>query len=255
MIDALYIAASGLQGSQTQIDTLSNNLANMQTPGFKQSHVNFANVAALSPEQVQQGVTVDGQGAGLQVLDTRAVFTEGALVQGSNPLDVAIQGQGFLETVDASGNHVYTRDGQLHVDNEGYLATAGGNRLADGIQIPPDAREVTIGRDGRITALLGSDTQTTELGQIQLATFTSPEGLKQVDGNAFVPTELSGDPTLGHPQDAGYGTVVQGMVEQSNVDMVQSMTSLVLAQRAYQLNARVLQAADEILDTINNLRR
>ena len=245
MIDALYIAASGLQGSQTQIDTLSNNLANMQTPGFKQSHVNFANVAALSPEQVQQGVTVDGQGAGLQVLDTRAVFTEGALVQG----------QGFLETVDASGNHVYTRDGQLHVDNEGYLATAGGNRLADGIQIPPDAREVTIGRDGRVTALLGSDTQTTELGQIQLATFTSPEGLKQVDGNAFVPTELSGDPTLGHPQDAGYGSVVQGMVEQSNVDMVQSMTSLVLAQRAYQLNARVLQAADEILDTINNLRR
>ena len=189
MIDALYIAASGLQGSQTQIDTLSNNLANMQTPGFKQSHVNFANVAALSPEQVQQGVTVDGQGAGLQVLDTRAVFTEGALVQGSNPLDLAIQGQGFLETVDASGNHVYTRDGQLHVDNEGYLATAGGNRLADGIQIPPDAREVTIGRDGRVTALLGSDTQTTELGQIQLATFTSPEGLKQVDGNAFVPAE------------------------------------------------------------------
>jgi flagellar basal-body rod protein FlgG len=255
MIDALYIAASGLQGSQTQIDTISNNLANMQTPGFKQSQVNFANVAALSPAQVQQGMVTDGQGAGIEVLDTRAVFTEGALVQSGNPLDLAIQGQGFLEVVDATGNHVYTRAGRLHVDNEGYLATVGGSRLADDIQIPPDARSVTVSRDGRITALLGSDTQPTELGQLQLATFTSPEGLQQVDGNAFVPTETSGDPTLGHPQDAGYGTLAQGMVEQSNVDMVQSMTSLVLAQRAYQLNARVLQAADEILDTINNLRR
>ncbi|MGN2250153.1 flagellar hook-basal body protein [Frateuria sp. GZRe14] len=255
MIDALYIAASGLQGSQTQIDTISNNMANMQTPGFKQSQVNFANVAALSPDQVQQGASTDGQGAGIEVLDTRAVFTEGALVQSGNPLDLAIQGQGFLEAIDATGNHVYTRAGRLHVDNEGYLATVGGNRLADGIQVPPDARSVTIGRDGRITALLGSDTEPTELGQIQLAMFASPEGLEQVDGNAFVPTEKSGDPTLGHPQDAGYGTIAQGMVEQSNVNMVQSMTSLVLAQRAYQLNARVLQAADEILDTINNLRR
>lgn len=255
MIDALYIAASGLQGSQTQIDTISNNLANLQTPGFKQSHVSFANVAALSPAQVQQDASAEGKDAGIEVLGTRAVFTEGALVQSGNPLDLAIHGQGFLEIVDAGGNHVYTRDGQLHVDNEGYLATVGGNRLADGIQIPPDARSVSVGSDGRITALLGDDTQATELGRIQLATFPSPEGLKQVDGNAFVPTEQSGDPTLGHPQDAGYGTIAQGMVEQSNVDMVQSMTSLVLAQRAYQLNARVLQAADEILDTINNLRR
>lgn len=255
MIDALYIAASGLQGSQTQIDTLSNNLANMQTPGFKQSHVDFANIATLSPAQLQRGEVADATGAGIEVLGTRAVFSEGALVQSSNPLDLAIQGQGFFETIDAAGNRVYTRDGQLHVDNEGYLATTGGNRLADGIQVPPDAREVSIGRDGRITALLGSDTQPTEIGQIQLATFASPEGLRQVDGNAFLPTEQSGDPTLGRAQDAGYGTIVQGMIEQSNVDMVQSMTSLVLAQRAYQLNARVLQAADEILDTINNLRR
>lgn len=255
MIDALYIAASGLKGSQSQIDTISNNLANMQTPGFKQSQVSFANVAALSPAQVQQGVAPDKQGAGIEVLGTRALFTEGALVQSANPLDLAIVGQGFLEVVDTAGNHVYTRAGQLHADNEGFLATANGGRLAEGIQIPADARSVSIGRDGRISALLGNDTQATELGQLQLAMFPSPEGLQQVDGNAFVTTEASGNPTLGHAQDAGYGTIVQGMVEQSNVDMVQSMTSLVLAQRAYQLNARVLQAADEVLDTINNLRR
>lgn len=255
MIDALYIAASGLQGSQTQIDTLSNNLANLRTPGFKRSEVAFANVAGLAPAQVAQGERADRPGEGIEVLGTRAVFTEGALVQTGKPLDVAIHGEGFLEVVDAAGNHLYTRDGQLHVDNEGYLATVGGNRLADGIQVPPDARTVTIDAAGRVTALLGEDTQPTELGRIRLAVFASPEGLQQVDGNAFVPTGRSGDPTLGRAQDPGFGSLAQGMVEQSNVDMVQSMTSLVLAQRAYQLNARVLQAADQILDTINNLRR
>lgn len=255
MIDALYIAASGLQGSQTQIDTLSNNLANMQTPGYKRSNVNFANVAMLTPAQVAQGAGTQGPGEGVEVLGSHVVFSEGALVQSGNPLDLAIHGQGFLEVLDAAGNHLYTRAGQLHVDNEGYLATAQGNRLADGIQIPPDAKNLTIASDGKVSAVLGNDTQSTEIGQIQLATFISPDGLQSVGSNAYMATEASGDATLGRPQDAGFGSLQQGMIEQSNVDMVQSMTSLVLAQRAYQLNARVLQAADEILDTINNLRR
>jgi flagellar basal-body rod protein FlgG len=255
MIDALYIAASGLQGSQTQIDTLSNNLANMQTPGYKRTNVSFANVAQLTPAQVAQGVSAQGAGEGVEVLGSHAVFSEGTLAQTGNPLDLAIHGEGFLEVLDAAGNHLYTRAGQLHVDNEGYLATVEGNRLADGIQIPPDAKNVTISTDGKVSAILGNDTQTTQIGQIQLASFTSPEGLQSVGSNDYMATEASGDPTIGHPQDAGFGSLQQGMVEQSNVDMVQSMTSLVLAQRAYQLNARVLQAADEILDTINNLRR
>lgn len=255
MIDALYIAASGLQGQQSQIDTISNNLANLQTPGFKSSRVSFADVATLTPEQVQQGIESDRAGAGTEVLATRPVFTEGTLTQTGNPLDLAIQGSGFLEVVDTAGNHLYTRAGQLHVDTGGYLATVDGDRLADNIQIPPDAKNLIIDATGQVSATLGTDTQPTTLGQIQLSVFASPEALQAVGNNAFVPTQQSGDPSVGKPNDTGFGSLNQGMLEQSNVNMVQEMTNLVLAQRAYQLNARVLQAADQILDTINNLRQ
>lgn len=255
MIDALYIAASGLQGQQSQIDTISNNLANLQTPGFKSSRVSFADVATISPAQVQQGIENDRAGAGTEVLATRPVFTEGTLAQTGNPLDIAIQGPGFLEVETVAGDHLYTRAGQLHVDTEGYLTTVDGNRLADNIQIPPDAKNVLIDATGQVSATLGTDTQPTTLGQIQLSVFASPEALQSVGTNAWVPTQASGDPSVGKPDDVGFGSLQQGMLEQSNVNMVQEMTSLVLAQRAYQLNARVLQAADQILDTINNLRQ
>ena len=255
MIDALYIAASGLQGEQSQIDTISNNLANMQTPGFKSSRVSFANVATVTPAQVQEGIVDDRTDAGVDIAATRPEFTEGALKQTGNPLDIAIDGPGFLEVETAAGDHVFTRAGQLHVDQDGYLETVDGSRLADNIQIPPDAKNISIDTTGRITATLGSDTAPTTLGQIQLSVFASPEALQIVGNNAYVPTEQSGDPSEGKPGDAGFGTVLQATLEQSNVDMVQEMTNLVLAQRAYQLNARVLQAADQILDTINNLRQ
>jgi flagellar basal-body rod protein FlgG len=255
MVDALYIAASGLQGEQAQIDTISNNLANMQTPGFKSSRVSFADVATITPAQVQQGVRNDRAGAGLETLATRPEFTEGTLKQTGSPFDLAIEGPGFLEVETTSGVHVFTRAGQLHVDQEGYLATVNGDRLADEVQIPPDAKDITIDTTGQVSAILGTDVDPTILGRIQLSTFMSPEALQAVGGNAYVPTEQSGDPSIGRPGDDGFGTLRQGMVEQSNVDMVQEMTNLVLAQRAYQLNARVLQAADQILDTINNLRR
>src|SRR5690242_9521477 len=194
MVDALYIAASGLQGEQAQIDTISNNLANMQTPGFKTSRVSFADVATLTPAQVQQGIQSDRVGAGLETLATRPEFTEGTLKQTGNPLDLAIEGPGFLEIETAAGDHVFTRAGQLHVDQEGYLATVNGDRLADEIQIPPDAKNVTIDTTGRVTATVGTDTNPTVLGQIQLSTFASPEALQIVGGNAYVATDQSGDP-------------------------------------------------------------
>lgn len=255
MIDALYIAASGLQGQQTRIDTISNNLANMQTPGFKASRVSFADVATVTPAEVREGVESRGSAGGVEVLATRPVFTEGALAQTGNPLDLAVEGPGFFEVDTAAGDHVYTRAGQLHADNQGYLATVNGDRLDGDIQIPPDAKNITVDSTGKVSATLGTDTQPTVIGQIQLAVFASPEALQSVGDNAYVPTQQSGDPSLGKPGDSGFGNMQQGMLEQSNVNMVQTMTSLVLAQRAYQLNARVLQAADQILDTINNLRQ
>lgn len=256
MIDALYIATSGLQGQQSQIDAISNNLANMQTPGFKRSRVSFANVATATPSQVlQQDVQSSFAGAGTEVLATRPVFSEGALRQTGNTLDIAIRGAGFLEVVNAAGDHLYTRDGQLRLDQDGYLTTIDGSRLASNIQVPPDARDLVIDDTGKVSAKLGNDSEASQLGQIELSVFPSNDGLQAVSGNAYVPTQQSGDPSTGKPNDVGFGSILQGSLEQSNVDMVQEMTTLVLAQRAYQLNARILQAADEILDTINNLRR
>jgi len=255
MIDALYIATSGLQATQSQIDTLSNNLSNMQTPGFKSQRTNFGDIAVITPSQVQAGLTPGQSGAGTEVLSTSSVFAQGTMNQTGNTWDIGIQGEGFLEVVDSNGNHLYTRDGQLHVDSDGYLATADGSRLSPDIQIPPDASNITINQNGQIYAQVGGSTSQTLLGTFALSTFPSPEGLQSVGSNNYVPTQASGDPSVGKPNDSGVGAILQGSLESSNVNMVSEMATLVIAQRAYQLNARVLQASDQILDTINNLRQ
>lgn len=255
MIDALYISTAGLKSQQAQIDTLSNNISNMQTPGFKSRRVAFGDVAVISPTQVQAGLAPGSEGAGSQILSTSAIFSQGQMQQTNNVWDLGIQGAGFFEIVDASGNHLYTRDGQLHLDNDGYLATAEGNRLAQDLQIPPDATNIHIDQNGQVFGTLSDGTASSLLGTIQLATFPSPEGLQSVGGNNYVPTQASGDPSMGHANENGAGALLQGSIEGSNVDMVSEMATLVMAQRAYQLNARVLQASDQILDTINNLRQ
>ena len=260
MIDALYIAASGLDSQQKQIDVISNNLANMQTPGYKCSRVSFTDVSSTTPAQAQLGVATNTVGAGAEITETSPVMLDGTLQQTGNTWDVAIQGNGFLEVENASNTgtdnpRLYTRAGQLKVDSDGYLSTANGLRLTQNIQVPADAKNITIATNGEISATLGTDTQTTVIGNIELATFAAPEALRSVGGNNYATTPASGDATLGKPGDAGFGTVTQGSVEGSNVDLVTEMSTLVLAQRAYQLNARVLQAADTVLDTINDLNR
>ncbi|MBB6247594.1 flagellar hook-basal body complex protein [Rhodanobacter sp. A1T4] len=255
MIDALYIATSGLQSQQTQIDTLSNNISNMQTPGFKSQRVSFGDIAVISPAEVQAGLSPQHTGAGTEITSTSSVFSQGQMSQTGNTWDIGIQGEGFLEVVDGNNNHLYTRDGQLHVDSGGYLATTTGNRLAQDIQIPPDASNIQINQNGQIYATVGNSTSQTLLGTFELSTFPSAEGLQSVGSNNYMPTQASGDPSVGKPNDSGVGSILQGSLEGSNVDMVSEMSTLVIAQRAYQLNARVLQASDQILDTINNLRQ
>ncbi|MDE3071449.1 MAG: flagellar hook-basal body complex protein [Pseudomonadota bacterium] len=255
MIDAIYIATAGLKSQQAQIDTLSNNISNMQTPGFKSQRVAFGDVAVISPEQVQAGLAPERTGAGSEILSTSSIFSQGPMMQTNKVWDIGIQGEGFLEVVDGNGNRLYTRDGQLHVDSDGYLVTAGGNRLARDIQIPPDATNIRISQSGQIYATLGANPTQTLLGTLELSAFPSPEGLQSVGGNNYAPTQASGDPSVGKPDEDGMGAIMQGSLEGSNVDMVSEMSTLVIAQRAYQLNARVLQAADQILDTINNLRQ
>ena len=255
MIEALHIAASGLSTQQQQIDVISNNLANMQTPGYKRSRVAFADVSSLTPAQAREGQALNEIGAGTSITSTTPVMIDGALQQTDNPYDLGIQGPGFFEVEGADGERVYTRAGQLKIDSDGYLATSAGMRLTQNIQIPADAKQVSIAANGEISAQLPGDKGTTVIGNIELATFASPEALRSVGGNNFAATDTSGDATVGKPGDAGFGVVHQGYVEGSNVDLVGEMSTLVLAQRAYQLNARVLQASDQILDTINNLNR
>jgi flagellar basal-body rod protein FlgG len=254
MIDALYISASGLRSQQEQIDVISNNVANMQTPGFKKSRVNFAEMTGVQPAQETTNAP-QFNGDGTRVLSTMAIFSEGEMRATQNATDIAIDGAGFYELQNEAGEKYYSRAGQFRVDGEGYLVSVNGLRLAQDIQISPDAKDVRIAATGEVSALLGNDTARTELGVIELASFASPDALTAVGQNMYAVSESSGAPTLGKPGEVGFGKLQQGYLEMANVDMVDEMTNLVMAQRAYQLNARVLQAADQILETINNLRR
>lgn len=254
MIDALYISASGLRSQQEQIDVISHNVANMQTPGFKRGRVNFAEIAGISSIE-SSGIGSQFSGGGTRVAATLPVFSDGELRLTQNATDLAIVGGGFFELDEESGAKLYTRSGQFRVDDSGYLTSTSGLRLSQGIQIPPDATDVRISSDGEITARLGLDSERSVLGVIELAAFASPDTLQVMGDNTYGPTEFSGAASFGRPGDAGFGRLQQGFLEMSNVDLVDEMSSLVLAQRAYQLNARVLQAADQVLETINNLRR
>lgn len=247
MIDALHIAASGLRSEQRQIDVISHNVANMQTPGFKRSRVNFVDVAGAP------GATAS-PGNGTRASETM-LFSMGELRATRNPLDLAIDGNGFFELQGLDGAMVYTRDGQFRLDEEGSLVSATGLRLSREIQIPAGATEVRVAANGEVSALLAGEIERTVLGDIELVTFAAPDALVALGDNQFSAPDTAGAPTYGAAGDAGIGTLQQGYVEMANVEMIDEMSALVLAQRAYQLNARVLQASDQVMETINNLRR
>ncbi len=254
MIDALYISASGLRSEQKQIDVISNNVANMQTPGFKRGRVNFVDVATAGVA-ANLGAPTESSGNGTRIHSTSTIFTGGDMRATQNPLDLAIDGAGFFELEAENGGVVYSRDGQFRIDAEGYLVTVQGLRLSQPIQIPNDASNLRIAQNGEVTAVLAGDTERSVLGNIELTTFAADDMLVSVGDNRYTASDAAGAPSYGRPGETGFGTVQQGFVELANVDMVEEMTALVLAQRAYQLNARVLQASDQILETINNLRR
>ena len=254
MIDALYISASGLRSGQKQIDVISNNVANMNTPGFKRGRVNFVEVASAGVAAAT-GSQIESTGNGTRIHSTTTMFGEGELRATQNPLDLAILGAGFFEFEAEDGTLVYSRDGQFRLDAEGQLVNVQGLRLSRPVQIPADATQVRIAPNGEVTAQLAGQAERTLLGVIELTAFAASDALVAIGDNRFTATEAAGAPAYGRPGDTGFGKVQQGYVEMANVEMVEEMTALVLAQRAYQLNARVLQASDQILETINNLRR
>jgi flagellar basal-body rod protein FlgG len=261
MIRALYSAASGMTAQQLNVDNIANNLANANTAGFKMRRAQFQDL--MYQNMIQPGSSAGQQTtipAGLQLgLGTKAasneiIFSQGAFSQTSNPLDLGIQGKGFFQIRQASGELAYSRAGSFQLDRNGNMVTANGDTLEPQITIPPTAQNVTIAQDGTVSYSLPSQTAAQKAGQIQLANFQNPGGLNSIGNSLFLPTDASGDAQVGTPGGSeGLGTLAQGYSEQSNVDVVAEFVDLIQSQRAYEANSRVVKAADEMYQQVNQL--
>lgn len=263
MFRALYTAASGMIAQQLNLDNIANNLANASTGGFRRRRLQFADM--IYQNMVMPGAAATQQttvAAGLQVgLGTRPgasemVQVQGELSQTGNPLDLTIQGAGFFQVRQPDGSTGFTRAGSFHLDAQGNIVTADGNPLDPAITIPPDALSVTIGEDGTVSVTQPGQTAAQQVGNIQLAMFANPGGLNSVGKNLFLATTASGDPIVGTPGGAeGLGTLQQGFIEQSNVSVVDEFIQMIMAQRSYESNSRVVQAADQMMQQLNTLGR
>lgn len=262
MIRALYTAASGMSAQQMNLDTIANNLANSSTTGFRQLRLQFQDMvyqnlvtpgAAQSQSTVSAGIQI---GLGTKSAATEVIMTQGALNQTNNPLDLAIEGPGFFQVQRPDGTTGYTRAGQFHLNNQGTIVTTDGDSLLPSITIPANALAVTITQYGAVNATLPGQANPAQLGQIQLATFANPGGLESMGANLLKQTLSSGDAVLGNPGGAeGLGALQQGYLENSNVDVVTEFVQMVLAQRAYESNSKVIKAADDMYSQINNMTR
>jgi flagellar basal-body rod protein FlgG len=263
MIRALYSAASGMTAQQLNVDSIAHNLANANTAGYKTRRAQFQDL--LYQNLVQPGAAAGQQTTvptGLQLgLGTRAssneiIFTQGNFAQTDNPLDMVIQGRGFFQVRRASGEIAYTRAGGFHLDRDGNVVTQDGDALEPQITVPKEAQAVTIAPDGTVSYTLPNQTQAQQAGQIQLADFQNPAGLNTIGRNLYLPTAASGDAVTGVPGgQEGLGAILQGYTEQSNVSVVDEFINLIISQRAYEANSKVVKAADEMYQQVNNLTR
>jgi flagellar basal-body rod protein FlgG len=260
MLDSFYISSLGMRAHSTQIDTISNNVANLNTTGFKRGVVSFSSLsatdsvsAAASAARVAQALA--GQRGGGVSTQLAYSMLAGSLTSTNAPLDVAINGNGFIEVTRADGSPAYTRAGSLMVNAQGMLATRTGEVLAAKIAVPPDVQSVSIGPDGHVYAVTGSSATQVDLGQIDLVSFANPSGMQAAGGTLYVAGPESGDAHSGAPSTDGLGTLQSGYLESSNVDMTTELTTLMLAQRGFELNSRIVQAADQMLQTVNSLYR
>jgi flagellar basal-body rod protein FlgG len=248
MSSALSIAASGLKSQEYAISQIAHDLANLNTPNYKASKITFADL-------IYQDLGKSSQlGLGASVFKTRKDFSEGPLILTNNWSDLAIDGQGFFQVIDNEGNLSYTRNSNLTLDADRYLATQDGLRLADNIQIPEDLSEITIQKNGDVEAILADDENPQLLGTIRLAKFLDPGALKTTGAGLYKPTEQSGEAMMDNPGTNGLGHLNQKQMEGSNVDMVETLMKLSLTQRIYQLNAKAVQIADELEKMTNELR-
>jgi flagellar basal-body rod protein FlgG len=260
MLRALYSAATGMESQQLNLDVISNNLANVNTTGYKKSNIEFQDLLydsirlpgaeAGNGNQLPTGLDV---GHGTRAVATTKVFTEGELTQTGERLDMAIQGDGFFQVTRPDGTLAYTRDGSLKTNSQGQITTSDGLPVANGFQpIPTGTTSVTISSSGQVTTTGANGTQNS---QVTLVRFANPAGLQSVGGNLYLETQASGTPETGNPGENGFGSLQQGYLESSNVSVVQEMVNMITAQRAYEVNSKAVQAADEMMQQSDNLRR
>jgi len=263
MIRALYTGASGMAAQELNLDNIANNLSNSSTAGFRSRRLQFEdlmyqNLIMPGAAATQQTTVVAGLqvGLGARSAASEVMQTEGDFTQTGNPLDLAIQGQGFFQVLMPNGQTAYTRGGSFHTDSQGNLVTQDGDPVQPSITIPSGATSITIGSDGTVSVTVAGQTAAQQVGALQIALFNNPGGLNSTGSNLFLATTASGDPVVGTPGGSeGLGTIQQGMVEQSNVSVVDEFVNMIVAQRSYEANSRVVNAADQMLQDINQLGR
>ena len=260
MIRSLWISKTGLDAQQTQMDVIANNLANVSTNGFKRSRAVFEdllyqNIRQPGAQSSQQTQLPSGLqlGTGVRSVATERNFTQGNLQETGNSKDIAIQGEGFFQVLLPDGATAYTRDGSFQVDNQGQLVTASGYAVQPAIIVPADATSLTIGRDGTVSITQAGSANTTEIGAMQLATFINPAGLMAKGENLYVETSASGNANTNTPGTNGSGTLSQGFVETSNVNVVEELVNMIQTQRAYEINSKSITTSDQMLQKLTQM--
>jgi flagellar basal-body rod protein FlgG len=262
MIRALYTAASGMNAQQTNIDNVAHNLANVNTTGFKKSRMEFEDLVYQQTKAPGSPTSSTGEapvglesGLGVRTVASARDFSRGNLRSTSGPLDLAIEGDGFFQVSLPSGETGYTRSGTFHLNAEGNIVTNDGYQLEPSITVPSNATSISISKDGIVSAMVPGQSSAQQVGTIEVASFSNPAGLAAQGGNVFKATSASGEPQVGTPGSDSRGSIAQGFVEDSNVSVVEEMVNMILGQRAYEANSRVVRAADEMLQQVNQLVR
>jgi flagellar basal-body rod protein FlgG len=259
MNQALWIAKTGLDAQQTRMEVVSNNIANVSTTGFKRERAVFEDLLYQNISQVGANSTQDTQlpsgfsiGTGVRVVATEKLHSQGNLTNTGNPLDMAVQGKGFFQILMPDGSLAYTRDGSFQVNQDGQLVTSSGYQVQPAITVPEGAQSITIGSDGTVSVLLPGSAAATQVGSLQLTNFINPAGLQAIGQNLLLESGSSGAPQTGTPGLNGLGTLLQGSVESSNVNIAEELVNMIETQRAYEMNSKAIQSADQMLQFVTN---
>jgi len=262
MIKAMRTAASGMSGQQMNIDNIANNLANVNTTGFKKSKLEFQDVLYQNYRKAGTssavGATIPTNlavGYGTKPVATTREFSVGDFMQTGNPMDLAISGNGFFQILTPDGNNAYTRDGTFKISAEGQVVTSDGFQMVPEVSVPEDANSISVSIDGEISVMITGTVEPQVIGNIEMARFVNPAGLSAVGHNLYIQTGASGEPILGTPSQDGLGKIEQGYLEMSNVAIVDEMVNMIIAQRAYEINSKVIQTSDDMSQIANNLKR